>query len=401
MQEICFTLGRNGMERLNKRPSLARGTRLVYHYYAGNTQDYVLLDDETGRAAMLRYAEQWPDNLERVNEEFMEPKGEYDYCPGPFVNLDEYSRHIKDQFGIGIYYTDEVLDEAIVRAAEQSAHHAEQVIEECKAEEKRKWEESLNMLRQVWGGILKEYPKDTKERTDNIRAYLKYLYPGERFRVRKDGYDKAYVSWKDGRSQKEVQAKLDIWQTGHCDPTGDYWDDTDSAFTHLYGGWSYGVKADRCFTYEGEKKMQDEIRAAFPDIPCYADGGKAVMAWGYPRIGELKEWLGRENCYGLEWVSLEGIVSMCLNSRSLIDLSDTDKAIIKTNEKVFGECTPISTGLRIEEYSEKAIVVLGDTKPVAETLKSLGGKFNARLKCGAGWIFSKKAEARIKEAFGI
>ena len=383
------------MERLNKRPSLARGTRLVYHYYAGNTQDYVLLDDETGRAAMLRYAEQWPDNLERVNEEFMEPKGEYDYCPGPFVNLDEYSRHIKDQFGIGIYYTDEVLDEAIVRAAEQSAHHAEQVIEECKAEEKRKWEESLNMLRQVWGGILKEYPKDTKERTDNIRAYLKYLYPGERFSVRKDGYDKAYVSWKDGRSQKEVQAKLDIWQTGHCDPTGDYWDDTDSAFTHLYGGWSYGVDADRTLTEEGEERMKRALAESFPELPQYK--------MHFPRLSELEDWFGQDvHLHHIDMLNYEWLESYCVRYKSLdIPKKEAGKANIKTNKKVFGESTTLSTGLRIEEYSEKAIVVLGDTKPVAETLKSLGGKFNAGLKCGAGWIFSKKAEARIKEAFGI
>ena len=112
MKEIVFTLGKNGMERLNERPSLPRGTRLIYHWYAGNTTDYILLDDETGRAALADYAQDWPDNMESINERFMEPSDEYDYRPGPFVKLDKYARHINNAFGIGIYYTDEVADEA-------------------------------------------------------------------------------------------------------------------------------------------------------------------------------------------------------------------------------------------------------------------------------------------------
>ena len=31
-----------------------------------------------------------------------------------------------------------------------------------------------------------------------------------------------------------------------------------------------------------------------------------------------------------------------------------------------------------------------------DTLKSLGGRFNARLSCGAGWIFSKRMEDKVR-----
>lgn len=50
----------------------------------------------------------------------------------------------------------------------------------------------------------------------------------------------------------------------------------------------------------------------------------------------------------------------------------------------------MSQTLKLVNYSEKAVAVIGDTKPVKDTLKNLGGKFNPHLKCGAGWIFSKK-----------
>lgn len=53
-------------------------------------------------------------------------------------------------------------------------------------------------------------------------------------------------------------------------------------------------------------------------------------------------------------------------------------------------------GLQLIDYSEKALAVIGDTKAVKEQLKQLGGRFNPRLSCGAGWIFSKKKENELK-----
>lgn len=45
--------------------------------------------------------------------------------------------------------------------------------------------------------------------------------------------------------------------------------------------------------------------------------------------------------------------------------------------------------VQVIEYSEKSIAVIGDTKPIKDDLKRLGGSFNFRLTCGAGWIFPK------------
>lgn len=56
------------------------------------------------------------------------------------------------------------------------------------------------------------------------------------------------------------------------------------------------------------------------------------------------------------------------------------------------------SNLTCEDYSEKAIVVRGEsTKTFKEELKQLGGKYNEHLKGGAGWIFSKKSELKVKE----
>lgn len=57
------------------------------------------------------------------------------------------------------------------------------------------------------------------------------------------------------------------------------------------------------------------------------------------------------------------------------------------------------------DYSEKAIALFGDTKPIKDLLSDLGGRFNSRLtrngaKC-AGWIFQKAKEAQVRELIGM
>jgi hypothetical protein len=53
------------------------------------------------------------------------------------------------------------------------------------------------------------------------------------------------------------------------------------------------------------------------------------------------------------------------------------------------------TDLSCTDYSDKAIVVRGETKEHKEELKKLGGKYNANLRDGPGWIFSKKNEDKV------
>ena len=49
----------------------------------------------------------------------------------------------------------------------------------------------------------------------------------------------------------------------------------------------------------------------------------------------------------------------------------------------------------IESYSEKAIKISGDTKPVKDLLKQAGAKFNPYLQGGPGWIASKSKHELI------
>lgn len=53
--------------------------------------------------------------------------------------------------------------------------------------------------------------------------------------------------------------------------------------------------------------------------------------------------------------------------------------------------------VQIIDYSEKAFAVVGETKNIKDDLKRLGGRFNPKLTCGAGWIFSKKVLDEVKK----
>lgn len=53
--------------------------------------------------------------------------------------------------------------------------------------------------------------------------------------------------------------------------------------------------------------------------------------------------------------------------------------------------------LAMMDYSDKAIVVIGTrTKELKDVLKMLGGRFNNRLSCGCGWVFSKDKKDAVK-----
>jgi hypothetical protein len=62
---------------------------------------------------------------------------------------------------------------------------------------------------------------------------------------------------------------------------------------------------------------------------------------------------------------------------------------------------PVSCDIQIIDYSDKAIAVIGNTKPVKDTLKSIGGRFNFHLNCGAGWIFPKTKQSEVKLALNM
>ena len=63
-------------------------------------------------------------------------------------------------------------------------------------------------------------------------------------------------------------------------------------------------------------------------------------------------------------------------------------------EKVIAEQIEID-GIELIDYSEKSNCCHWEYKPIKDQLKELGGRFNFRLTCGAGWIFPKTKKEEV------
>ena len=76
----------------------------------------------------------------------------------------------------------------------------------------------------------------------------------------------------------------------------------------------------------------------------------------------------------------------------------------RTPEQEQGQTT-VQGDFILVDYSEKAIALFGDTKPIKDALSDLGGRFNGRLthdgQKRAGWIFPKAKEAQVRELIGM
>ncbi len=61
--------------------------------------------------------------------------------------------------------------------------------------------------------------------------------------------------------------------------------------------------------------------------------------------------------------------------------------------------------VKLVDYSEKAVAVFGDTKPIKDDLKKIGGRFNPHLTQEGskvpGWIFSKNKLADLKNLLSL
>ena len=57
--------------------------------------------------------------------------------------------------------------------------------------------------------------------------------------------------------------------------------------------------------------------------------------------------------------------------------------------------------MNLINYSDKSFVITGNTKEYKDDLKEMGGKWNSKLTCGSGWVFSltkrKDVENWIRE----
>lgn len=390
-----FRMSKNGgFVRCQDHPELPAGTIVWSFGFAGQTNKWAV----TGRTLN--------DRQEVVK---LDENSRHDYFSQPFHALDNYTESIANKFGIGFYYdleetpaTGEEVAAAIERANEFTERTAREEAEEKEAA-RIAWEKATEEARATYGGYLNDLSGDrypsAAEVAKNVRKVLAKTFPGQKFSVRKSGYDAIYIDWEDGPTEAAVQEATGMFEIpSERDPyNDDLWDYTDSAFNTLYGGVKY-LRWERSYSDGQVESLVAEIEAICPDLKEPGFYGDIFSHEGGQKVWEkyLKD-SSRGHSYFSTWVSSRSVAFACLYDRSFYEAPAPKEA----KAEAAPERVEASNGLEIVDYSEKAIAVTGETRPLAETLKALGGRFNARLSCGPGWIFSKTKEAAVREALAL
>jgi hypothetical protein len=90
---------------------------------------------------------------------------------------------------------------------------------------------------------------------------------------------------------------------------------------------------------------------------------------------------------------------------ALVAGDEANICISQLQETASGTPEAITGDFVIVDYSEKALAVFGDTRPVKDKLKALGGCFNPKLthegQKKAGWIFSKQKEQEVRNLLTV
>jgi len=346
MKTEVYTLTANGLEKAKQVPELPFGTR-VYSFGSGMSEGVWAVyskADANGNYPVVKMSKHYDD----------------DYFSNPFNKLESFARPIKEKFGIGFYYdmifqySKSEVDDAINRANETVKRQQAKVDAKAKADADEKAK-----LPKLFPHLAVNYEGDQAITKKNLVAELKKHFPDIKFSVKKSNYSTYNVGWVDGVSIKKINAITKKFEDSCSSYCGDFRDYCPSNFNRVFGGFKY-VSENRDYS--------DKIRALYDNVE-----------WESKRRLNI-ELYDNDIPVNFESVAFDGV-----------------KLEFVVPEQTEVKEKPVKVGdIEIIDYSDKAIVVVGDTKPIKEQLKSIGGRFNFRLSCGAGWVFPKSKLSEVE-----
>lgn len=239
----------------------------------------------------------------------------------------------------------------------------------------------------------KEEAKKNKQKSSHaacaaaIKEELSALYPHIKFSVKSSSFsmgDSVDVSYTDGPTTAEIDAIISKYQYGHFNSMDDMYENTNSRDDIPQSKY---VSAHRHMSKEVEEAIKE-------------DAEKIFNADRYTSIHTPEQFAYRVFCHtsipaGATVTGIEETGETCG-----INYPETFyKLAFKVEKETAPEPLSVKPGnVQIIDYSEKAIAVIGDTKPIKDKLKALRGSFNFRLTCGPGWVFPKSRLEEIKAA---
>ena len=269
----------------------------------------------------------------------LSPNDAESYFSNPFDSLDEYCRPISEKFGIGFYY-DLDAPRATDEEIAQAIERANKFIKEREEEKNRAEEESKRAREEV----LKKYGAIFDQ------------------------------------------------------PSGKYMTDAVLVAKHIRQDLANAFPGQK---FSVRKTDYSTIHIEWKDGPTREEVEQ--ITGKHERICSRDRWnddLWEHN--DTAFTSVFGGVDYIFYYRETAPENRKISLYTKPEPKQSEPAKAIKTkGIQLINYSEKAVAIIGDTRAIKDTLKTLGGRFNAHLTCGAGWIFSKSKEATLRNALSI
>lgn len=340
-----------------------------------------------------------------------------------------YARYVITPLSWREMFSEEVaqIEEENRRIAEEEAREAEEERQKRLADYKarcEKWEgimTDITSYKDAEENARKKYGYGSKElksaerklhnvRRQNILAMCKTAFPGVKFSLQKhSGWGSDWeLSWEDGPTEKVFSEKtnLELFSTyhdtfnGYDDSTGISYEEF-TEFAHKYMGNCNSIDTSRKMSEEKKDELIAEIVRIVPELDVRNEYGyyrRCVLDDGQMEALEKHFKLNIYSLFGrLNDPTASEIALAVWGEIDYIPEAKMDEKI--SEDKPKKESNP--SGLQLIDYSDRAVAIIGNTRDYVARLKELGGKFNGKLKCGAGWVFSKKREAELRSVFSL
>lgn len=363
-----YSLTANGLQEIKPIPALPIGMK-IFAFGAGmSAQTYCIAEEKNERGYKIVLTSKYYE----------------DSYFSPIQYFDKYDRRISEKFGIGFYWDDKDIfvypENEVKKYVERAEKLTAEIAEKKEMQKNADLQERENLPAKY--PHLKPQPKDYNGKKANLVAELKHRFPKQKFSVKKDGYDTLCISWTDGISLNEVEQVKYLFTDHETDFTGDFRDYAPSNFNRVFGGFNY-IFLEREKSEEIQK-LSDKLKTVANLQDSYYSNQVLYRMFQKTTIPA-----GAYN-FRIERTEKNG---------GLLEEFYKIGFDLETETK---KDNPVQiNSLEIIDYSEKAFAVIGETKPIKDTLKDLGGRFNFRLSCGAGWIFPKSKETTVKMALGL
>lgn len=247
--------------------------------------------------------------------------------------------------------------------------------------------------RETWKAEQKEKNKGYKSNhagaAASIKAELKKQFPFTKFSVKSEGYsmgDSVRIYWTDGPQVDSVEKISSKYQYGSFNGMEDIYEYTNNREDIPQAKY---VFEDRTLSDE----LTELVKVELMKIKHFTD--EEIKSYRNNPTQEARQLLYKTDIPATS-ASLQVVINEDDNCNDRYKIVFEVEETKEVKDKVKTKIEVPAGKIQIVDYSEKAFAVIGETKPLKDGLKELGGKFNFRLTCGAGWIFSKTKLEAIK-----